>query len=234
MKTTTPLKSKAKSLINSNPLILFAIYKNSTFGTMRKSIGDDVAYRMGGQNIVRKKPVSVHDANTVKQQGRRNALSVLVDKYKMLQIVAKKGFVSRDAKHSAYNAFMAVNLKEAVSIVGSQALILYDKINVSKGVLPQPSISQIDTSVNGEVTFNYDNHIDNVLLFDTDSIQIVGVSKDDDVLALNTGVQLDQSNNMSFDISSFDVGSEIAVYAFFQSSDLNKTSDSVYIGSGIA
>ena len=40
-----------------------AIFKNSTFGNIRKSIGDDVAYRSGGQNIVRKKPAQVNDAN---------------------------------------------------------------------------------------------------------------------------------------------------------------------------
>jgi len=211
-------------------LILFAIFKNSTFGTIRKSIGDDVAYQLGGQNIIRKKPVSVNDANTTKQQARRTALKRLVNVYRHIQSVVKAGFVQRLAKHSAYNAFMHENLKNAVILAGANATINYPALKVAKGSMPAISLGASPTISGNTLSVTLNNVSDNNLITDNDKQVIVVLSDDNPDRFVTAEFPATATGSHDIDVSNFDSGVDLRVYLFAKSSDGQKTSDSSFVG----
>jgi hypothetical protein len=207
-----------------------AIFKNSTFGNIRKSIGDDIAYRMGGQNILRKKPASVNDANSIAQQGRRSALKVLVALYRTIQVAVKTGFVSRKAKHSAYNAFMATNLKDAVGIVNDTATILWNSLLVASGSMPIIGVDDASIDSQNGLELEITNRADNVLLFDADKVVVVAISETNSHVAFVREFALG-TYVYNMGINGFALNERIQLYAFFKSADGHQTSDSVHLTS---
>lgn len=211
-----------------------AIFKNSTFGNIRKSIGDDVAYRMGGQNVVRKKPAYVNDPKTEAQQKQRNALAVIVQLFRQNSAKIKKAFVERLSKHSAYNVFSSVNLKNAMSFAGVVASVNFDNLLVSKGSLPIPVIGNFADDGDGTGSFVVTNQRDGNLLFDADKIVLQTISKTSGVMGATSETQLDGAMPNGIDTNGFPAGETIAIYAYHKSANGSKTSDSIYLGTVVA
>lgn len=207
-----------------------AIFKNSTFGNIRKSIGDDVAYRMGGQNIIRKKPLTVRDPKTKLQRQRRSALAEIVKLFRRIRNGTANGFAERLRKHSVYNAFSSVNLKEAVALNGNQARIMYPKLVLSKGSLPSPSLKTFTSSAVKKAKIDFNPNTDGVRLFDNDRINIVAVPEDEKYTAEVVEGQIDQNGTVNFTSSIEKSGVTLAMFAFFTSKDGSKSSDSVFLG----
>ncbi|WP_172914070.1 DUF6266 family protein [Capnocytophaga canis] len=208
-----------------------AIFKNSTFGNIRKSIGDDVAYRMGGQNIVRKKPVSVKDANSLAQQQRRNALTEIVKVFRNNSRVIKMGFLETIAKHSAYNAFSSTNLKNAVDFDNENASVNFEKLLVAKGTLPVPVVANFASAEASKITMTVTNQKDDNQLFDEDKIVFVFISESGKSVPHVIERKLSQNMPTALTAQGFETGDTLKVYAFHYANNGAKASDSVYLGS---
>lgn len=207
-----------------------AIFKNSTFGTMRKSIGDDVAYRMGGQNIVRKKPAYVNDAKTGRQLARRDALTQIVAIYRSLSSLVKRTFPERASKHSPFNVFSSVNLKNAFSFSNDSASISFPRLLISKGSLPVPVGNSVTKDANGNLITSFTHLMDNVNLFKSDYLAIVGIDQKGVQPHYQRFYKLDSSMPSSITNIKFDKGTTVSFYAYHVSATGHKTSDSLYLG----
>ena len=207
-----------------------AIFKNSTFGNIRKSIGDDVAYRSGGQNIVRKKPAQVNDANSFAQRKQRNAMKEVVDLFRAIGSQTKGNFPQRDAKHSAYNAFASKALKEAINFAGDQAVINLAALSVAKGTLPVPQATAFTDGGSGSATVTLVDLVDNVQLFPNDKLVITKIGN----MGSAPSAPEKYSLNNTLPISIYGFGSNsgelVSIYAHHQSQNGAKVSDSIYLG----
>ncbi len=208
-----------------------AIFKNSTFGTIRKAIGDDVAYRMGGQNIIRKKPAQINDANSVKQREQRTAMTLIVALFRFLSSLVKTSFPERSARHSAYNVFSSLNVKNAVKKADGSAIVELDKLQIAKGSLPAVVATSFADQGDGTANVTFTNQADGNVLLESDKLIIAKVSADSFKLGKVVEVSLSSTLPTAVDASEFESGEQIAVYAFHKSADLQKVSDSVYLGS---
>ncbi len=207
-----------------------AIYKNSTFGVIRKSIGDDVAYRSGGQNIVRKKPVSVNDANSFAQRKRRNALTQIVMLFRIIGAQIKGSFPQREAKHSAYNAFSSIALKNAIVWTGEEATVDLSALQVAKGTLPMPQVSNFADNSNGTGTVAFADLVDNIQLFPNDKLVITRIGSEGSAPSQAEKFTLDNAQPTSLAGFGNVTGEEISVYAHYESENGAKVSDSIYLG----
>lgn len=207
-----------------------AIFKNSTFGNIRKSIGDDVAYRSGGQNIVRKKPAQVNDANSFAQRKQRNAMSEVVNLFRIIGAQTKGNFPQRDAKHSAYNAFASKALKEAIVFAGDQATIDLASLSVAKGTLPVPQVSNFADAGTGSASVSFADLVDNVQLFPNDKLVITKIGNEGS--APSAPIKFDLGYVLPISIAGFGSvsGEFISIYAHNESENGAKVSDSVYLG----
>lgn len=207
-----------------------AIFKNSTFGSIRKSIGDDVAYRSGGQNIVRKKPVQVNDANTMAQRQRRNAMTAVVNLFRIASGQLKQNFPQREAKHSAYNAFSSKALKEAVTFNGEEAQLDLAMLAVAKGSLPVPVCTQFQDNNDGTSTSLFADLVDNINLFPNDKLVITKIGNQGS--APSTVEKYPLGGAMPASIEGFGTvsGELVSIYAHNESENGSKVSDSIYLG----
>ena len=207
-----------------------AIFKNSTFGTMRKSIGDDVAYRMGGQNIVRKKPAYVNDAKTKAQIEQRTALALIVALYRSVSVIVRSSFVERLSKHSAFNVFTSVNLRNAIQVLGGNVQINFTKLLFSKGSLPLPASGSVSLSTGGGVAISLNQTPDNISTFPNDNLNIIAVEGGNKAQPVHQRVALSASGTIPTNKFSVDSGQTWWFYAYITSSNGAKSSDSIYIG----
>ena len=207
-----------------------AIFKNSTFGNIRKSIGDDVAYRSGGQNIVRKKPAQVNDANSFAQRRQRNAMKEVVNLFRVIGAQTKGNFPQRDAKHSAYNAFAGKALKESIMFSGDQATINLASLTVAKGTLPVPQASAFSDMGGGSANVTFANLIDNVQLFPNDKLVITKIGNQGS--APSAPVKFELNLGLPSEILGFgsSMGELVSIYAHYESENGAKVSDSIYLG----
>lgn len=214
----------------SKILVLMAIFKNSTFGSMRKSIGDDVAYRSGGQNIVRKKPAYVRDAQTIPQQGQRAAFALLVSLFRNISAIVTTAFPERLQKRSAYNDFMAKNLKQAVTIIGAEAEINYPDLAVSSGSLPVSTSSDFTDNLDGSAAIQLKDQtvLPGVLANDKQIIVCINESRPSDY-SINS-FPADSTNEVDVTTPRAENGDIVHVYIFTQAENKAKASDSLYLG----
>ena len=207
-----------------------AIFKNSTFGNIRKSIGDDVAYRSGGQNIVRKKPAQVNDANSFAQRRQRNAMKEVVDLFRAIGAQTKKNFPQRVAKHSAYNAFAGKALKEAIVFIGDQATINLASLSVAKGTLPMPQVLAFADQGSGFASVSLAVSVDNVQLFPNDKLVITKIGNEGSAPSAPEKYHLDSPSPTSINGFGSISGELVSIYPHNESENGAKVSDSIYLG----
>lgn len=207
-----------------------AIFKNSTFGNIRKSIGDDVAYRSGGQNIVRKKPAQVNDANSFAQRKQRNAMKEVVNLFRAIGAQTKGNFPQRDAKHSAYNAFAGKALKEAIVFSGDHATINLAGLSVAKGTLPVPQVTAFADNGAGFATVSFTNLVDNVQLFPNDKLVITRIGNLGSAPSAPEKFHLGSALPVQITGFGSNIGELVSIYAHYQSENGAKVSDSIYLG----
>ena len=207
-----------------------AIFKNSTFGNIRKSIGDDVAYRSGGQNIVRKKPAQVNDANSFAQRRQRNAMKEVVDLFRANGAQIKGNFPQRDAKHSAYNVFAGKALKEAIIFIGDQANINLAGLSVAKGTLPMPQVSAFADQGSGSASVSLANLVDNVQLFPNDKLVITKIGNMGSAPSAPEKFVLAMGFPNILNGFGSHAGEVVSLYAHHESQNGAKVSDSIYLG----
>ena len=207
-----------------------AIFKNSTFGNIRKSIGDDVAYRSGGQNIIRKKPAQVNDANSFAQRKQRNAMKEVVNLFRAIGAQTKGNFPQRDAKHSAYNAFAGKALKEAIVWSGDQATIDLASLSIAKGTLPMPQVSAFADGSTGSASVTLADLVDNVQLFPNDKLVITKIGNQGSAPSAPEKFVLGSALPTAIDGFGSISGEVVSIYAHNESENGAKVSDSIYLG----
>ena len=207
-----------------------AIFKNSTFGNIRKSIGDDVAYRSGGQNIVRKKPAQVNDANSFNQRKQRSAMRETVSLFRGIGAQIKGNYPQRDAKHSAYNAFASKALKEAITFVLDVASLDLAQLSVAKGTLPSPQASTISDNGNGTGSIAFTDLVDNVQVFPNDKLVITRIGNEGSAPSAPEKITLIAGLPSTLTGFGTTSGEVVSMYAHHESENGAKVSDSVYLG----
>jgi len=210
-----------------------AILQNGLLGFSKKTIGNIVTYKYGGQQIARTKPSSYKDAKTESQQLQRNAFALILSMFRIISPAVKVAFPEREAKHSAYNTFMKLNVPDAVTgALGSQ-VITYANVITGKGSLLKPGNVAIVSDITDRIDLTWDDNTNNTTGFATDKavITLYNSTKGEAKNSIFTTQRQSQGENVTVPASW--EGDTVHVYMSFVSGDNSKASDSIYAGSVI-
>lgn len=205
-----------------------AISQNPLTGKMSGTVGNFVTSTHRGQNIVRSKAFNPKDANSEAQQKHRNLFRMLSEEYVSLASVVKNGFPTRPRVQTPYNAFMAINIPNAVDKSGSVPVIDYSKMVISKGSLVRVNLLGAELSVEG-VTIRYQpqSHFPGA----SEDDEVVGVLKTKDGAVYAARKLRGKAETDELLISFPNASSEhvLYIYLLVLSADRSQVSQSVYV-----
>lgn len=197
-----------------------AIIKNGLLGNSRKSIGNIVTYRSGGQDVARAKPSSYKDANSEAQQLQRATFKQALDLYRVCSATVKIANPERNQKHSPYNTFMKENANKSII----DGLVDLANLFLSKGSLKEVNIGAISGADENRVSINWENNTNNTTAFSTDKA-IVTLIREDTLEAITAATEVQRSAGaVNVNIPEAWDGTDIFAYVSFVSSDMKKAS----------
>jgi hypothetical protein len=205
-----------------------ARYSGSTFGKIKGRIGDDVAYTVGGQKVIRKHNDSPNDPKTESQVYQRDTLALVVGFFRKASPAINAGFVERKPIHSAYNLFTSLAIKEAVVDKTGTPEINYPNLRIAKGSLqPLTGCSVVKSGSNG-FTITETSKSDGFTGFDTDKLNVLVVDpiKEEAVSILTVG-ERKQKTFTIFPPAALNTD-KAQFFMFYTSADGKKASDSVH------
>lgn len=147
------------------------ISKGSVWGNIKQSVGSAVGYRLKGQNVVRQKPLSYNDANTLQQQKNRTKQAILVVMYRNFKNMVQRMYSGMPETYSDYNSFVSLN-NPAVDVKDtlSHVIDVY-KIILSKGSAQNIS-GVVITPSGSDTVLTWDTSYDGVNGFPGDIVNI--------------------------------------------------------------
>jgi hypothetical protein len=97
-----------------------------------------------GINVLKTKPLTVANPQTPGQRQQRNTLRACLDVYRLISGAINYGFKQAAVKKSEYNAFMSVNMKNAVIVTDPDNVAINPAlILVSNGSLGTTTMSTV-------------------------------------------------------------------------------------------
>ena len=147
------------------------ISKGSVWGNIKQSVGSAVGYRLKGQNVVRQKPLSYNDANTLLQQKNRAKQAFLVVLYRQFRNFVQRMYSGMPETYSDYNSFVSLN---------HQAVTVDDNLNASfspeLSVLAKGNAANVTNLQVHKAGFDYvvrwDTNYDSINSFPNDSVSL--------------------------------------------------------------
>ncbi|MFM2292901.1 MAG: hypothetical protein RIS29_2714 [Bacteroidota bacterium] len=126
-----------------------ATSQNPLTGKMSGAVGNFVTSTLGSKNIVRSKAFARRDPKTDAQQKQRDGFKLVADLSTTLGGIPQEGFVQLAGNVSAYTAFVAKNIREALDKTGDVTVIDYSKVSVSDGTLPLVAVTGATVTATG-------------------------------------------------------------------------------------
>jgi hypothetical protein len=132
--------------------------QNPLTGQMSGSMANFVTTTWNGENVIRSKAFTIKDANTPAQQMQRASFKLISDEHQSWGGIATESFPERGTGQTAFNAFVALNLKGAVDKTGEVPVIDYSKLQVSGGTMVVPAVSEAKVTAAG-ISISYRSNV---------------------------------------------------------------------------
>lgn len=205
-----------------------SIAQNPVMGKMAKSFANVNTYVHRGQNVISAKAFNRKDPNTEAQQNHRTSFKLISDAWASLSGFGENGFPLRPQKQSAFNAFVSLNLPGAIDNSGDVPVIDYSALQVSKGSLPgvdnvKASITAQGMTVSGETLVDYTK----AQATDMITVLVKRVNKPVKAVRIARGAEADFT--VQFELPDIKAAEVEYVYAFANSADGKKASNSVFV-----
>lgn len=204
-----------------------ALYSGSTFGKIKGRIGDDVAYTVGGQKVIRKHNPSPNDPKSEAQVYQRDTLALIVGFFRKASPAINAGFVERKPIHSAYNLFTSLAIKEAVVENAGVPAIDFARLRIAKGSLQPLSATTITKNAGGSFSISETSKADGFTGFDTDKLNVLIVDPNTGETATLFAVGERKQKNFTISAPSNLNTENAEFFLFYTSADGKKASDSV-------
>ncbi len=195
----------------------------------RGSYGGVVEQKWKDKNILRTKPTSVENPNTVAQQFQRAKFSAMQALSRILSVVFSIGLKSMTSSMTAYNAFMKVNLKTALTGSTPQDVAIdYPNLVLAKGPsFPLQTVTVTDNPSLHKLEVDWVQPAGPAVPAGS-PVYIAAVHPDHGLLAFVEDV-IDAAQPTLIDYSSFPSGKvDLHLYIFYTNGGTNQSSDSFY------
>ncbi len=197
-------------------------------GQMRKSMGNFTTCSMGGKNIIRAKVFNPKNSKTEAQVAHRSSFKLIVDEYTSLGGIPDMGFPERAGNQSAYNAFVAVNLPDAIDSTGDTLKIDYSKLKIADGSLQKLIVTSTTLSADG-IRIGYQTNARIPKVNGTDKMVAVAKTKIGEVYIEEQLRGDAPTNTILLPIENVKAEDVLCVYLFALSADGTKATKSEYV-----
>jgi len=205
-----------------------SIAQNPLTGAMKKSMANFTHYTLNGMYIVRSKAFMPKASNTPKQLILRARMSTIGEMYQIFRDIINQGFPEREIRHSPHNMFVASNFKTAFVMEGTDPVISYPLMLVSKGSLTPVTITEATIDAEG-ITLNYDAHALIPELYDTDIIIACALLNTGELLTAGQFIGHKPIGTLQLNYPTLQAEQVVCCYVFVRTGDGGKVSNSVWV-----
>lgn len=210
-----------------------AVTQNPHIGRSRNAFATAVFSTWKGRNVMRGKPISVHNPDSPEQKKQRGAFGATVQLWTRDLSVHKRGFNSFASRMTEVNAFVQQNINKSVSSNTSGDIVTdFEKLVLSLGPLPQALDLDVTVAAN-KYTVSWDgnplNYLPNQAANDTLSLALI-VQLSDGTFTVTNYLDIAQRDANTYDIPDNIItpaGGAVYVIPYFWSSNNRMASDSV-------
>ena len=209
-----------------------SVVQNTLIGRSRQAIGNAVFTTWKGINVLKSKPISVENPNTINQQMRRSALSQTVAFFRAISNVVLVGFKELAVGKSEYNAFSSEMLRVSFDYTAPPvATIQANSILISKGTIAtQPITTSTASGATNAVTINWSSAVLQPGQATTDKALVVIFNSTTATLYGEvTSVSRSANTAVITDPNGITVADVLEVYLGFYNPTSGKSGDSQYI-----
>ena len=140
-----------------------AVTQNPHIGRSKNAFATAVFTTWKGRNVMKGKPISVHNPDTPAQKKQRSAFGATVQLWTRELSGHKRGFNSYASRMTEVNAFVQNNINSSVSATPAGDIVTdFNKLVLSQGSLPQ-AVGLAATLTSGVITINFDDNPANFL-----------------------------------------------------------------------
>ena len=203
-------------------------------GGLSGKVGNVIGGNWKGIDYIRIKPSEVSNPRTEGQVSQRNKFTATLEFLQPNLDFIKIGFKGFTNQRSEFNAAMSYNLLNAITGTAPNYEVDYPNALVSRGNLATALNGSNDFTTPGQVDFSWDDN-SNYGNANADDKSMLLVYNPDKSLSSFILQGADRSvGSQSVIIPDNFAGDTVQVYMAFISSDGEKVSNSVYLGSGTA
>ena len=140
-----------------------AVTQNPHIGRSKNAFATAVFTTWKGRNVMKGKPISVHNPDTPAQKKQRSAFGATVQLWTRELSGHKRGFNSYVSRMTEVNAFVQNNINSSVAATPAGDIVTdFNKLVLSQGSLPQ-DVHLVATLSAGVITINYEGNPANFL-----------------------------------------------------------------------
>lgn len=140
-----------------------AVTQNPHIGRSKNAFATAVFTTWKGRNVMKGKPISVHNPDTPAQKKQRSAFGATVQLWTRELSGHKRGFNSYTSRMTEVNAFVQNNINSSVSANPAGDIITdFNKLVLAQGSLPQ-AVDLDATISSGVITINWNGDLENYL-----------------------------------------------------------------------
>lgn len=210
-----------------------AVTQNPHIGRSKNAFATAVFSTWKGRNVMRGKPISVHNPDSPEQKKQRGAFGATVQLWTRDLSAHKRGFNSFASRMTEVNAFVQQNINKSVSSNTSGDVVTdFDKLVISLGPLPQAKDINV-TASSGTYTVSWDGDsldlLPNQALTDMLSLAVI-TQLSGGSFTVNNYVDVTDRESSSYtipDTYAIPAGGAVYVIPYFWSSNNRMASDSV-------
>lgn len=208
---------------------VMAIFNSFTFGSISKKLGNVVAFRSRGSDVLRSNPLHIKNPRTDKQLTQRAKVALLVDLSCRFAPAATLGFPGRQRNQTAYNAFVSANVEHVTVDENFKATMSFPDLVCSSGALSVPLVTAVLSEEQTDVKVSVVAEDNSGVSSMKDEVYVVFYETGrGDCKVLSAGTR-GKGGEVSFKLPSLWVSSKLQVYAFVLSERGNRASRTLYV-----
>lgn len=215
--------------------VLFATTQNPITGRMAGKYGPAVFTTWKGLNVMKTKPETVRNPQTIKQVDQREKFTLIQNFASACLALVKVGYRDLAIHMSEFNACIADNLPDAIEGTSGSWARDYSELKLSQGTLVNQVGASITFLAQGTFAIDWTDNDGTGNALTTDEAYVLALIEGSDLATKVKYVlgAVTRSSEQAAPVIPVDwVGETVHCYIFFRSADGAIISDTEYVGTG--
>lgn len=204
--------------------------KKGILGGFSGTVGTVVGTNWRGMDVIRSRPKSSGSNPTPLQLLQRQKFALAIKFQNALRSMQSRLYGDNSGVRSRVNLAAGYLLKEVVSEQNGQAVLVMNKVIITKGDLTGFQNLTVAATSNQKLAFDWDDNSNQMLAQSTDIFCTAVFEEEKGVFNVQEGSEKRDATQATLALPDNWSGKTIHVYAFFQNAAQNKACNSSYLG----